>query len=422
MLSTQAIETFVQQAVHYPVDAVPNDARAVLAVSDSFRSQAGVVGTDIPPSFAMKSAVYNGLFANVPNARFSITPTCTGVRCSWQDYYSLGFCSTCANITDQVRTVKANTRYRLPDGLALTLSTEIPHFYNASVTGAGSIDEADENYDGSNGVYNLKMTFLALRQDQTIEGTTITGSLHPVAARCNLSLCIRKYANASFDQQGLMETPSPSLPTTLKFFDNDPIPQSNLTFTAEDQSWSGFAYWLNSLISGTYVAPDAYGDNFESKTDSRDAIFQVMTGTRNDLTLESLFNNVAASLTAAMRTNNIERIVDATGPVANGTTYIAATIVKVEWGWLAFPFAVWAFILVYLVFIILANRGGPIWKDRTIATLCHGLDENTLNAVARLRLASELESSAKEMHVRLADDATGLKLRRDGSAFLMEER
>ena len=416
MLSMQGIETFVQQSVKYPLSTLPDDARATLPITDYFRSTAPSTAGSIPPDFGMKAAVYNGLFATEPNTKYPVLPSCSGVKCNWQGYYTLGFCNACSNITDQVESNSAGDRYSLPSGLVLRtrdpITTQLAHRYNAST----SYD--DTSNSGSDGGYALEMTFLAVWQYQTTVTqpglVNYTSTTVPTAGRCTMQLCIRSFISAEFEGGRLKENQAPGTPRALSFFDEDVFPKSNLAFRADYASWDGFTYWLDTLVKGIYTASDDVGDTFDARTDLRDSIFQVMTDHRGDLTLQSLFDNVAASLTHAMRSVDLSSV-EEPNKVANGTTYSAVTVVKVDWAWLSFPFVVWGLVLLYTIAMIGMSRGAPLWKDLTIATLCHGLDDKTMKDVATLHAWSDMKDKTKDMHVRLVMDDGGSKLSQVGS-------
>ena len=408
VISTQGIETFVQQSVKYPTNATRIDAQATLPVSNLFKSQGATNAGDTSPDFGLKAAVYNGLFASVPNTAYAVTPSCSGASCAWQEHYSLGFCNDCTDITDQVRSNSAQNHYSLPNGLILntqdSVSGEAIRNYNASIK-----DVSNDGFDTFTNDYALQMTFLAIGSQTTISGTTETPGLIPAAARCTLSLCVREYTSANFEDGRLEENTKPGSAQTLTFDDAYPVHGSKVTYTADISSWNGFAVWLNTLISGSYKTPNGSGEPFTASTDSRDSIYQALIGQRDSLDLQSLFNNVAASLTKAVRTS------DATddggpGPLATGATYVNNVIVKVDWAWLSFPIAIWILTLLYLFAVILMSRGTPSWKDETIATLCHGLDDTSMLGVASLQSLSDMEHKAKALYVRLAALDSGSKL------------
>ena len=401
----QGIETFVQQSVKYPPGVRHIDNAATLPITDYFRSQAPVNGLSLPPDFDMKAAVYNGLFAEIPDKPYPVTPACNGIKCAWKTYHTLALCNSCTNITEQIQTNSADTRHSLPSGLLLrTVDSygRLSHRYNATV-------KDDPETDTS-----LTFTFLAIWLNQTFgtdaDGNSgYTGEAVPTAGRCTLQLCVKKMVSAEFSNGRLEESEVSDATRALGSLTSDTFPGSDLEFRTDYLSWEGFRDWLDTLISGTYIATDDFGDTYNASADTRDAIFQVMTSSRGNLTLQSLFDNVANSLTGSMRTNHIEQD-ESVGPSVGGSTYASTTIVKVDWAWLSFPFAVWALILLYTIAIITMSGEVPLWKDQTIATLCHGLDGKAMEEVARMQGSSDMETKARTLYVRLVETSGGAKL------------
>lgn len=399
----QGIETFVQQSVKYPLGTRPVDDVSTLPISDYFRSQEPSFAGSIPPEFGMKSAVYNGLFATVPDAAWAVTPNCTGVACAWKSYYTLAFCNSCTNITDQVQSNARGTRHTLPSGLFLATTDsgdgQATHFYNATV-------EEDPSISNS-----LEMTFLvvALEQSTVVQDgiVNVTAGVSPVAGRCTLSLCVKEFLSASFTNGHLDETPIPSATVALgDAADQMTLPDSDLQFQADFATWQGFSSWFDTLLSGTYSTTAASGESPSASADSRNAVFQVLVGGRGDLSLQALFDNVAHSATHFMRSASISADLGA-GPVANGTTSVNATIVSVDWAWLSFPFAVWILVLLYTIAMIAWSKDAPSWRDQTIATLCHGLDDTGTREVASIQRGSDMKDKAKLLYVRLVAGRVG---------------
>lgn len=168
----------------------------------------------------------------------------------------------------------------------------------------------------------------------------------------------KKMVSAEFSNGHLEEMQAPDATRALGSVTEDMFPETGLSFRTDYLSWEGLFDWLDTLISGTYTATDDFGETYNASADTRDAIFQVMTGNRESLCLQSLFDNVANSLTRSMRMNYIDSNREV-GPLADGTTYTNATTVKVDWAWLSFPFTVWALILLYTVAIITLSSDVP---------------------------------------------------------------
>ena len=101
-----------------------------------------------------------------------------------------------------------------------------------------------------------------------------------------------------------------------------------------------------------------------------------MTRERGPLSLSPLFDNLANCLTQAthMEKGDFNWIVD-------GTPYDTQVIIHVDWASIVLPCVVEVLVLLYLLIMMILNRGRPVWKDSTVAPLCQGLVGNTTNDV-----------------------------------------
>ncbi|KAL8832188.1 MAG: hypothetical protein Q9191_000404 [Dirinaria sp. TL-2023a] len=421
VLCMQAVEPFVQQTIKYPSLQTAIQVPATLPISNRLQFQTGQEGLDAPPDFATKAGFYNGLFGTASPGRYAVTPTCTGVKCTWSDYYTLGFRSSCVNITHRVRmnnfTDKQGapqTRYSLPNVTLVTPGTDTgtgTYVYNASFSGGdfGASNKANTFSSSFN------ITFLAVLGYTTHENSThnsepvVLSTSHtlPVADSCTLQLCVKKFTDASFSNHSLVENEVPDPGLGDDFLASVQPPGTKLNFSVDVASWGGLSDWLDSALTGGYVDNAASGENYKASADARDAVYQTMIGGRDGISLESLFNNVADSLTQVMRMAN------GPGPlngIVDGTTYVTETVVQVQWNWFSLPFVVVGLILLYLLGMMLSSLGTPTWKDQTLATLCHGLDEKAMAAVAALQRSTAMEAEAKKLQIRLITDQKGSRL------------
>lgn len=64
-------------------------------------------------SYGTEFAFYRGLFDPVSSC--NIVPTgCRGASCTWPNYYTLGFCISCTNVTDQAQPDQDRLKWTLP--------------------------------------------------------------------------------------------------------------------------------------------------------------------------------------------------------------------------------------------------------------------------------------------------------------------
>ena len=411
----QAVDPFVQQTVKYLPVQTHIQTTATMPISNRLQFRTGQDGFNTPPDFASKAGFYNGLFSTAPQGKYSVTPACTGVSCTWSDYYTLGFRSSCLNITDQVQAKNITDRHRQPQtrysagGTALVHSGTDggngEHVYNASFNGG----DFGAPYEGNYFTSSFNISFLAVIGWTTIDGTSMEESPHrlAIADTCTLQLCVKKFTSANFTGGQLIENEIPAPEIGDNFLTTVQPPGTNLNFSVDLASWNGLSDWLHSSLTGDYLDNVASGENFDAAADARDAVYQAMIGQRENMSLESLFDNVANSLTQSMRMAN--------GPdnrAVDGLTYVTETVVRPQWAWMSLPFIVEALILLYLLGMMMSSRGMPTWKDQTLATLCHGLDQKTMAGVPALQSTTQIERKAKRLQVQLLTDHTGSRLSR----------
>ena len=130
--------------------------------------------------------------------------------------------------------------------------------------------------------------------------------------------------------------------------------------------------------------------------------------------LDSLMNNLADRMTDALRNLYSDPVTDAADL---GKVYTTQTYVHVTWPWLILPVAlVIASCIVLLAAIISSSRHQTIvWKSSSLAVLFHGLasagagggEGGVAGGVAHSMYRKEMEMTAEEMKVRLAETVDG---------------
>ncbi len=105
---------------------------------------------------------------------------------------------------------------------------------------------------------------------------------------------------------------------------------------------------------------------------------------------------------------------NASGP-AIGYVTSNETCVRVRWGWLVFPAALVALMIVFFIGMLLETRRGEErdrnWKSSPMALMYHGLDHDTLieHEHSDTSRVEDLTDDAKELHVRLIRTDKGWK-------------
>jgi hypothetical protein len=125
-------------------------------------------------------------------------------------------------------------------------------------------------------------------------------------------------------------------------------------------------------------------------------------------TVNELFKDLAASMTAIIRTNPAD---NQTQPV-RGTVWYEKTCIGVNWAWISYPAVMISLCAVFLVLVHIESRdveSQRLWKSSTLAMLFCELDEEVVD-VARPLQRDAMEDTAKTTGVHLERDVDGLRL------------
>ncbi|KAF2853784.1 hypothetical protein T440DRAFT_545998 [Plenodomus tracheiphilus IPT5] len=115
-------------------------------------------------------------------------------------------------------------------------------------------------------------------------------------------------------------------------------------------------------------------------------------------------------LTTAM-TNNLKSRSNGT-MLVGGTAWAAERFVRVRWAWMVLPATSFIGSLILICTTILKGRGGdtPTWKSSSLATLIHGLSEETRNSLDPKMTSSEMEAISANIRVQLSSGKENARL------------
>lgn len=114
------------------------------------------------------------------------------------------------------------------------------------------------------------------------------------------------------------------------------------------------------------------------------------------------FNAQMEDITTAM-TNNLKSRPSGKKPIY-GTAWKPQRFVKVRWEWLALPGTSLLGCLALICTTIWKGHRtkAPVWKSSALATLIHGLSENSRSSLDSESSCSEIEATATKLKVRLS--------------------
>jgi len=123
------------------------------------------------------------------------------------------------------------------------------------------------------------------------------------------------------------------------------------------------------------------------------------------------FGGYLTNLTKAM-TNDMRSRFSGTKRI-DGTAWSSERFVEIRWAWITLPAVSLVGSLVLVCATIAKGRRSqaPVWKSSSLATLFHGLSEETRNRIGPDSATSQIEALSTKLRVRLSSQ--------DGSARLI---
>ncbi|KAI0402461.1 hypothetical protein F4802DRAFT_369830 [Xylaria palmicola] len=380
--------------------------------------------TGFVPILPLKSAVYNGLFAENGRPGAALAFECRSGNCTWDHYDTLGVCAECVDLTPFIReycaagSQSANCGWQVPQGAKLANSKEV--FSTTSQIPSARGDQAHSSI--------MRLIFMGT---EAFDGQP--GETKPWARQCTLSACLQtletKVSNGVLAEKTIDAKVNR---TVLDNSDLDDGHDHNVYVGSEDGtqyllgieamlSMRGWFYSLfangsasrseaayNRTITGSSVVVNltvgiSTGETFFD-SDIVTAFYWNYYEYANGLDL--LVNDMATSMTVAFRS------FAGAVPVPGRSIY-TESYVHVRWGFAIVPILVVVGAALFLVAAVYRSRKSStqVWKSSALAMLFHGLDDGTKVYFADIRSLREQEAQARNTKVQLEESDDGTLLR-----------
>ena len=447
MIMTLAVNPFMQQLIR--VDT--RDSATTGALLPVAKEHASNGGGSFAPDLRLKAAAYSG-FVGPLDSTYNVTAVCHSGNCTWPQFNTLGVCSSCTNITEQIQ--GSDQIMSLRNGLHLNAVTA---FFGAhmgqqtylNVTTTKNLYQRSYSGTGEYNMYNLNnmslvyadrgaliIDFLALRAPY--------GNLEArVAHECVLQYCVKTLIAAQVSGE-LVETEVSSWMNNTqpaRLYADDAVlttpvedpdsnyelestaseyflkpPEQDHEFTVALESQIQMTTWFNAFLRGnaSWVMPrtgEVYSNDQIQGIDS--SLDQSETG------LSRLMANVADAMTVALRTNSNETF--------GGLVHTNEAYIHIRWPWIALPLAIYLLVVAFLAMVALSGRSGDqtvqVWKNSGISAMLHGPEAESLRRrLGPLDKQSEIDGAAKDLVVRLLPGDNGLhfKVQEEGGHVLNE--
>jgi hypothetical protein len=455
------LDPFAQQLVKY------HDCRIAVPAASASIPRTNYYAGD--PYFADMSTSMNtfirainaGVF--IPGA-FTIPFTCSTGNCSFnQLYHSVGHCSSCVDITKDLKIYENNTGISVTDYVndanygpnyrpVTWINTTLPSGLNATFVETGD-PVGSTSFVMGNGEPGVQaiLGVNPYAYNIALDYCPNWGCGGAGAAQCSIFPCVRTY-NATVENGKLMEnlvgtSSNFGLSSDISNFATVSVdclsPQESQALKQAGYSVDDGTGWIayngstapRTSTLATQSFPNAnctYIVNYDTNSNIQNFFGIYFTGSisiyrelypaskfdviynSGNVSLESLnstFQNISDSLTTYIRQIGA---VNWSAP-AMGQILREETCVHVRWAWLIYPASLVLLSLTFFVFMLIETTAeqhyAHDWKSSPLPLMFHGLDEDTLDNhdTSNLIQVHEMEKTAGSVLVRLSPTEKGWK-------------
>lgn len=440
---TLALGPFAQQIVTYQSRSVliknPNSAIVARAMNftgalpgETTPSKCLAKGTsEVPraePSIAgyvpilpLKSAVYNGLFAENGRPSAALKFECQTGNCTWPAFDTVGVCHECVDLTPYM------TRYCAPNDTDDACGWEVPQ--GAKLNNSVQVFSMTPLIPSANGDMPhstiIKLIFMG-----TEAKDGLAGELKPWAQQCSLSACVQSLessvVNGVLNESVTNRDFNQTVVDMTKHAEDADLAvyvtgADNVTYIVGKEAMLSMRGWFSSLFS-TGSAIRTTTESNRTITDNS-VVVNLTVGISSGVTffdsdivtafywnyyeyqeddgIDMLMSDTATSMTVAFR-SFLGAI-----PIS-GQAISTESFVHVRWGFAVLPIlvvAATAFFLMAAIYKTQRSNTKPL-KSSTLAVLFHGLDEDVKSHFGTFENLDDKKRQARLIKVQL-DESDG---------------
>ena len=403
----------------------------------------------------MEAAIIQGLSRDQITVKNQFEVQCSSSNCTWDIFSSLGICGGCTNVTSVLKKklehdaspqwldfslttngdseiAKDLTNYSLPDGNAIWNMDWTQDEYVTAMM-------ARTNFIPSN-TLSFTNNDLLLVSISIINSTfvlEVNGSLSQWpgsdvrATECGLYFCVKQYKSSVTNgvlNEEVTAQPSLRAPGSWVLLGGTSLAPDSLnsidTSLRNMRTGDGDGYAVRSdlqvmqannqtnIYNITQVSLDGitskFGTLFPTKDSAvvlhtSDASLVPETSAMKSLFLSTNLSNTFDTIALAM-TNELRQSSNPARTIL-GRTNSSLTVIQVRWGWAALPIALVLLGCFFLSISIWESQrfNVEVWKDSSLATLYHGLDQPLLKDSAQAVTTSDMKHRAKSTTVQLME-------------------
>ncbi|KAI1334513.1 hypothetical protein F5Y15DRAFT_287688 [Xylariaceae sp. FL0016] len=425
-----ASDPFTQQVVLLePRNVTTPDDTVLFGFSHNYSTdpkQTGLSGFSAPEISSrdpgIQGAIMQGIFKIQKRDEF----VCGGA-CKWSDTYrSLGFSSSCSNVTqataatkvcgEGVTSVENSCNYTTPGGVqfnTVNVLTEYATTLRVATNDTLYPDMFAKNVPVTNYVKALSPNFLRAAIFSSTSGADNFFNdeqiINENITECTVSLAVHEYSDIAANGSTLTigNHQVRKLETAYYNATDGLTPYERANFTVQfNRSEAGpidpplvinLYDWANMVLffeSEAFTSHIVAGDGVKHSQVGIGNAFQ-------NTDLDATFASLAASMTNYVRSLS-------SGPnVQRGTGSRVETVifVRVRWAWLALPLLEELLAVLFVLYVLLQSRrsGLPAWKTSALAVLAHRYSHAERSLTAEVRGVRDLDRLAKDVKVRLRD-------------------
>jgi hypothetical protein len=471
ILLTLPLDLFFQQIVAYPTvwtvtNQTANLARSTYytnaAVASDFTRDRATLYQDLPLYAIMQSY----LIQNAMNT--SLFSPCPTSNCTWPQFETLGFCSSCADVSPMLQqnclpssndwvpwNVPAPDPTNTTDTSTCGYFLQVPGSDNPPLLMSGYEVNPDNSMgsllagrhiplnnpigqsymipDGSISFKNLQnpiIDFLISTTPNGLQG--VTSKTKPLVQECAVSWCV-KTIQAHYDFGVLNEkvvntqqlnTNNVQDPWLIEsrtyqpyFSLNRPDPHapggqttygaSNQTTRSIIQSFQDFiwASWSSENNQTSTSMEVKFAEWYYQYDQSPPQQFAVMQTPWNNANISAKMDELAASMTNIIRQYPVNNT--ESFPAISGTAYTAEVHVQLRLEWAALPGGLLLFSLIFLLSTVWRTTDADkvgVWKTSALAVLFNGIGDDIQATLGSKVKTGDARKRAKDMVVQLDDE------------------
>ncbi|KAF2236905.1 hypothetical protein EV356DRAFT_558030 [Viridothelium virens] len=421
-----ALGPFAQQIIEYRMRTVahPGLANIPRALNYSGALPGDSSSTGYVPILPMKSAVYNGLFAENNKPAATLPFACPTGNCTWPTYDTLAVCSECIEIssvmerycgpddTDGGHQNLGSCGWKVPQGAVLNSSADV-----FSMTPFFPFSQGDMPY-----ATIMKLVFMGTESFcvQTLSSSVVNGSLIEDVTDIVYNSTVVDMSSSEL----IFDSNSNNATTEYPVYINTP---SSLPYQVSMGAKLALAGWFSTLFragSATRSAssfnrtisstnPDAVAVNLTVGISSGETFFDTDIVTafywnyyQYPSGIPLLLSDLATSMTVAFRSFTGAKGV--AGMAENVESYV-----HVRWAFLTLPLVVVGGAALFLGCVVWRTKvvESKVWKGSALAMLSCGLDRELRRSFMGTEDMNRVRKLARGANVRLDEDDDGIWLR-----------